>query len=139
MIRKTYLPIIHTSNFIKLFPKRRLPAYCLFLLSFFAFTAEVKSQTDFAPGEIMFTGFKSDDADAFSIVLLAPVLSTTVIYITDYGWSNSTGYRVDNNGEGLISFTFNADYPCGTEIFFNDVGGTNDWAATNAYGIAMGT
>jgi hypothetical protein len=31
------------------------------------------------------------------------------------------------------------DYPCGTEIFFNDVGGANDLGSTNAYGVAIGT
>ena len=36
------------------------------------------SQTDFAPGEIMFTGFDSDDADGFSIVLLTDVVSGTI-------------------------------------------------------------
>ncbi len=108
-------------------------------LGFLLLTTRTEGQTDFAPGEIMFTGYKSDDADAFSFVILAPVVSGTIIYITDRGWSNTTGYRTDNNGEGTISFTFTADYPCGTEFFFNDVGGANDWAATNAYGIGVGT
>ncbi len=95
--------------------------------------------TDFAPGEIMFTGYKSDDADAFSIVVLTNVTANTVIYITDRGWSNTTGYRADVSGEGTISFTFSYAVPCGTEIFFNDVGGANDWVATTAYGASAGT
>src|SRR5689334_11586072 len=81
------------------FSFRKSIFFCLFLVTFII---DVRSQTDFAPGEIMFTGYKSDDNDAFSIVLLAPVVSGTDIYITDYGWSNTTGYRVDNTGEGLI-------------------------------------
>ncbi len=118
---------------------RGLATCCLFSVFLLSFLPDAQSQTDFAPGEIMFTGYKSDDADAFSIVLLAPVVSGTVIYITDRGWSNTTGYRADTNGEGTISYTFTADYPCGTEIFFNDVGGVNDWAATDAYGMTIGT
>ena len=48
----------------------------------------VNAQTDFAPGEIMFTGYDSDFPDAFSFVLLTDVVSGTVIAITDRGRSN---------------------------------------------------
>ncbi|HZV43798.1 MAG TPA: hypothetical protein VFF90_04945, partial [Saprospiraceae bacterium] len=139
MTKKTNLLRHSASNVLTPLPIKRFTTISLFFLIFLAFTQEVKSQTDFAPGEIMFTGFKSDDADAFSIVLLAPVVSGTVIYITDRGWSNTSGYRADTGGEGTISFTFTAAYPCGTEVFFNDIGGGNDWAATNIYGVLMGT
>src|SRR5687767_13132408 len=57
-------------------------------------------QTDFAPGQIMFTGYDSDDPDAFSIVILLDVVAGTDIYITDRGWSNTGGFRVDNTSEG---------------------------------------
>ncbi len=130
---------ISAGNFFhnSLTPKIKVIA-CLFL-GLFLLSGKVVAQTDFAPGDIMFTGYKSDDADAFSFVILTGVVSGTVIYITDRGWSNTTGYRADTNGEGTISFTFNADYPCGTEFFFNDVGGANDWSATDAYGVIVGT
>ena len=88
-----------------------------FGLCLLLFGQRIAAQTDFAPGDIMFTGYKSDDANAFSFVLLADVVSGTVIYITDRGWSNSLGYRNDTNGEGTISFTFTSDYSCGSEFF----------------------
>src|SRR5688572_15528408 len=68
------------------------------------------AQTDFSPGQIMFTGYDSDDPDAFSIVLLTDVVSGTDIYITDRGWSNTTGYRVDAIGEGTIKFSITEAY-----------------------------
>ena len=72
------------------------------LLSFFISTTAAHAQTDFAPGQIMFTGYNSDDPDGFSIVLLSDVLDGTIIYITDRGWSSTTGFRDDNDGEGTI-------------------------------------
>ena len=100
----------------------------------------MKAQTDFAPGEIMFTGYDSDAPDAFSFVLLTDVLSGTVIGITDRGWSNASGFRVDNNGEGMIELTFNNNYPCGTEIIFTDSEDTNDWDnPVNQSGVVVGT
>src|SRR5688572_19889690 len=122
-----------------------LNAFCravpLFLLSFGFSMPTIFGQTDFAPGQIMFTGYDSDDADAFSIVLLTDVVSGTVIYFTDRGWDNSTGdgFRDDNTGEGTISFEFTSAYSCGMEIFFFDVGGTNDWEARNSAGTIIGT
>src|SRR5688572_28155822 len=104
------LKLIQSSNRGKFF--------VLFVLSLFIGVGELKAQTDFAPGEIMFTGYNSDDPDGFSIVLLADVTSGTTIYITDRGWSSTTGFRDDSDGEGTISFQFNADYSCGTTIVF---------------------
>jgi hypothetical protein len=101
--------------------------------------AKVEGQTDFLPGEIMFTGYNSDNPDGFSIVILKDVVNGTVIYITDRGWSSTTGFRDDSDGEGTISLTFNFDYPCGTTIIFEDVGGANDWTAMDVYGNTIGT
>src|SRR5687767_1774579 len=69
-----------------------------------------KAQTDFAPGEIMFVGYEGFGTnDTFSFVLLTDVLANTVIFITDRGWSNTTGFRTGTIGtEGIISFTFNS-------------------------------
>jgi hypothetical protein len=112
----------------------------LFLpLIFVAGLTGISAQTDFAPGQIMFTAYNSDDPDGFAFVILTDVVDGTVIYITDRGWSSSSGFRDDTNGgEGTISFEFTADYPCGSSFVFTDVGGTNDWAATDAYGVATG-
>jgi hypothetical protein len=113
------------------------------MLSLFLCTEVIQAQTDFAPGEIMFTGFDSDDPDGFSFVLLAPVVSTTTIYITDRGWDNSTGdgFRDDPTLEGTISFLFGADYLCGTEFFFskNTTPNPDVWEARDADGILVGT
>jgi hypothetical protein len=57
------------------------------IVGLFFSTSDVKSQTDFAPGDIMFTGFSSDAPDAFSIVLLTSVTANTEIFITDRGWN----------------------------------------------------
>ncbi len=111
------------------------------LLSLLLCTEVIQAQTDFAPGQIMFTGYDSDDADAFSFVILTDVLDGTVIYITDRGWDNATGdgFRDDNTGEGTISFEFTADYPCGTAFLLQDIGASpNFWVASDAYGVATG-
>src|SRR5688500_16535007 len=85
----------------------RTRVVCLIGALFLLFSiSEVAAQTDFAPGQIMFTGYDSDDPDAFSIVLLTDVVAGTDIYITDRGWSNTTGFRVDNTNEGTIKFSF---------------------------------
>ena len=87
----------------------------------------------------MFTGYDSDSPNAFSFVILTDVVDGTVIYITDRGWSSVTGFRDDTNGgEGTISFEFTADYTCGSSFYFLDVGGTNDWASFDAYGVTTG-
>jgi hypothetical protein len=117
---------------------RLLKVTALLLLSIFLGSGPLTAQTDFAPGQIMFTGYNSDDPDGFSFVILTDVLDGTVIYITDRGWSSVNGFRDDPTGEGTISFEFTADYPCGTSFLFTDVGGTNDWLATDAYGAVTG-
>lgn len=129
--------LIHTRSVLSVLQGKLVGLVgALFL---FLTIGDIQAQTDFAPGQIMFTGYNSDEPDGFSIVILADVAATTTIYITDRGWSSTTGFRDDNNGEGTISFQFDNDYPCGTTIVFEDVGGTNDWAAFDSYGVSMGT
>jgi len=126
-----YCPTQPLSRFLKFY----FPALLSLLLS----TEVIHAQTDFAPGQIMFTGYNSDNPDAFSFVILNDVLDGTVIYITDRGWSSSNGFRDDTDGgEGTISYEFTADFPCGTSFVFLDIGNTNDWAAYDAYGVATG-
>jgi hypothetical protein len=109
------------------------------LLSLLLCAGGIQAQTDFAPGQIMFTGYNSDDPDGFSFVILADVLDGTVIYITDRGWSSSSGFRDDATGEGTISYEFTSDYPCGTTIVIRDVGtNPNYWVATDAFGVSTG-
>ncbi|HEY3385499.1 MAG TPA: vWA domain-containing protein, partial [Saprospiraceae bacterium] len=112
-----------------------------FLFFCFAlFSSAIQAQTDFAPGQIMFTGYNSDDPDGFSFVILTDVVDGTVIYITDRGWSGTTGFRDDTDGgEGTISFEFTADYPCGTTFILQDIGtAPNVWVATDEYGVVTG-
>ncbi|MFZ1678536.1 MAG: SdrD B-like domain-containing protein [Saprospiraceae bacterium] len=123
---------------------KSLIGFILFL-SLLIFTSKVESQTVLEPGEIMFTGYAADPAaapppfEAFSIVLLTNVVSGTVIYITDRGWSNSTGFRNDVLGEGTISFTFTANFFCGDEIIFSDLNGSTNWQAKDEMGNVTGT
>ena len=140
----SYLPDFIWKKFVGL--SGPVPCYSsvfntvFFLLFILVSTVKVNAQTDFAPGEIMFTGYNSDDPDGFSIVILADVVAGTTIYITDRGWSSITGFRDDiDGGEGTISFTFTEAYSCGTSLVFEDVGGTNDWVAEDANGNSVGT
>src|SRR4030095_7299870 len=104
-------------------------------------TNNLKSQTDFAPGEIMFTGFRSDALDGFSIVLLTSVTANTEIFITDRGWNEGTGafpgFRDDNVGEGTLSFIFPQSYSCGAEFIFTFITGSQ-WNVTDADGVFIG-
>ncbi|MDQ3015617.1 MAG: VWA domain-containing protein, partial [Bacteroidota bacterium] len=130
----------HSSAFIRSFFHHAIIVVCL---TFVLFPYSLGAQTDFAPGDIMFTGFDSDDPDAFSFVLLTDVVANTTIYITDRGWDNSTGdgFRDDNSGEGTISFLFTAGYSCGTEIFFsrNTTPSPDVWEARDEMGVMIGT
>ncbi|MEO6130750.1 MAG: SdrD B-like domain-containing protein [Saprospiraceae bacterium] len=130
--------------FVRLQPGRAVSFFCLFMYLFLS-GSHAFSQTTFSEGQIMFTGYASDPAaapppyGAFSIVLLTDVQNGTVIYITDRGWSNTTGFRNDTDGEGTISFTFTAAFSCGAELIFSDLNGANDWQAKDANGNIVGT
>ncbi|MEP6646617.1 MAG: SdrD B-like domain-containing protein [Saprospiraceae bacterium] len=136
--KKICNPVRDISRLIR--PGRFLILFGLFLC-FCLLGTRVEAQTVFAPGEIMFTGYDSDDPDAFSIVLLTDVVSGTIIFITDRGWSNTTGFRVDNTNEGTISYTFNAAFSCGNEIFFtkNTAPNPDIWQARDINGSLIGT
>ena len=121
------------------FIMHRLYSLLFLLLIFLTGWSGVNAQTDFAPGQIMFTSYHSDDPDGFAFVILTDVVDGTVIYITDWGWSNTSGYRVDNGGEGLISFEFTADYPCGSVFILERIGASpNFWQATDGSGVSTG-
>ena len=133
-------PELKWLNMFRLFSASSARAVCTGgMLVFIFLSTHVSAQTDFAPGEIMFTGYDSDAPNAFSIVLLKDAVAGTVIYITDRGWNSASGFRNDANGEGTISFTLTYDYTCGTSFVFTDIGGANDWQVTDAYGVVVGT
>src|SRR4030095_12247012 len=130
-----------SSGYFLSFISNKIKVLVALYLGLLFFWGNIAAQTDFAPGDIMFTGFDSDDADAFNIVLLTDVVANTTIYITDRGWDNASGdgFRDDTNGgEGTISFQFTSDYTCGTEFFFTDVDGAKDWECRDAAGPLVG-
>lgn len=124
-------------------PGKKIPAGFLSIALFSLITwigvKSIDAQTSFTAGEIMFTGYVSDAPNEFSFVLLKDAVSGTELYITDRGWSSTTGFRDDNSGEGTVKLVLNVNLLCGTTIIFKDVGGTNDWIATDGFGIGIGT
>ncbi len=95
---------------MSLFYARTLKCLFLLLLVNMGFSTQVKA---LVAGDIAFTGYiSSNTTDEFSFILLAPVTNGTVIRFTDNGWTGSA-FRT---GEGVITWTSNADYPVGTEI-----------------------
>jgi len=89
--------------------KKKLLLVVTFLSSiFFGF-----SQTTLNAGDIVITGFLSDNPDQFTFVLLTDVQATTEIKFPDNGWQSSGSFRA---GEGVLVWTADTDLPCGTEI-----------------------
>ena len=81
----------------------------------------------------MFTGYKSDGTDAFSIVVLQPIAAGTVLRFTDRGWDVGDGGF--DTSEGILTFTFGRDFSCGEEILFEDGG----WSASDINGLSAGS
>ncbi|WP_299520749.1 hypothetical protein [Winogradskyella sp.] len=75
------------------------------------------SQTTLSAGEVIVTGFNSDNPDEFTFVLLTDVTTNTEINFTDRGWQNSGSFR---GFEGTLTWTATSDLPCGTEIVVTD-------------------
>jgi len=86
------------------------------LLLLFAFNFS-HGQTTLSSGDIVITGFNSDNPDQFVFVLLTDVLNTTSINFTDDGWLTSNSFR---GSEGTITWTATSDLACGTEITITD-------------------
>jgi hypothetical protein len=85
-------------------------------LAFFAFGNHLGAQTTLGLGDIAFTGYKSDDPDQFSFVLLKDITAGTQISITDNGWfSGGGGFRAT---EGTLVWTASSSLSCGTEVTF---------------------
>lgn len=76
-------------------------------------------------------------ADTFRIVLLKPVGSGTVIFLTDRSW-NGTAFVAGAN-DGTITFTAGADLPAGTVIDLPMAGGFNPEEAGDAIYAFQGT
>ena len=93
--------------------KKYFIACIIFLLSFFV----TKAQTVLTAGDIVITGFNSDNPDEFTFVLLTDIVATTTINFTDRGWVATGGFRI---GEGILTWTADTDLTCGTEITILD-------------------
>lgn len=113
--------------------------YLLLLLSA-CFCCSLGAQT-LAIGELVITGYNADADpnnnslnDEFSFVLLASVEQGQVLSFTDRGWLSAGGFRA---GEGTLTFTFDAAYPCATEFrLFEE---NNTWKATSLSGAGTPT
>jgi hypothetical protein len=94
--------------------------WVMFCLLFFVFTDPVFAQTTLVKGEIVFTGFNSNDnsalANEFSFVILRAggVVSGTVINFSDNGWN--TPSSVFGTTEGVVSWTATSALPQFTEV-----------------------
>ena len=75
------------------------------------------------PGDLQVVGFRSDDQDAYAIVLLKGIEAGTVMYATDNGWLAAGGFQA--NSEGGQQITFTADVPAGTILFWTATAGQN--------------
>jgi hypothetical protein len=90
------------------------------------------SRAQLNPGDIMFTGFNSDDPDGFSIVALAPIPIGTIIYFSDNNWSGTTFTLT----EGVLTWTVTSVIPAGTVVIFDN---TYPGPATVSSGLAVAT
>ncbi|MBX7103548.1 MAG: hypothetical protein K1X57_05680, partial [Gemmataceae bacterium] len=74
-------------------------------------------------GDMVVTGYTSDDPDKVSILLLRDVDSGTQFTVTDEGWlAAQTGFR--GTGEGETTFQINSFIPAGTQISLDFTAGT---------------
>ena len=80
-------------------------------------------------GDVMFTGYQSDDPDEFSFVLLTDIMAGTTLTFTDNGWLSAGGFRA---GEGTLTVTFVNDFTCGTSLVVSNQGGS--WTVSSSSG-----
>ncbi|GGZ84420.1 T9SS sorting signal type C domain-containing protein [Algibacter mikhailovii] len=105
---------------------------CILLL-FIVSTFSYGQGTTLNPGDIAITGFNSEDSvveagfigffgsrttteNEFSFVLLNDIENGTVIRFTDNGWNDQDNPDTFRTGEGVLIWTADSDFPCGTEI-----------------------
>ncbi|MBL7923233.1 MAG: T9SS type A sorting domain-containing protein [Bacteroidia bacterium] len=117
--------------------QKRQQVHCLPILStlFFLATGMVtaQAQTSLEAGDIAFTGYITADDnnvtqdDVISFVLLKDMDVNTVIYFTDFGWTDAGTFQtVDpcggNTGaynDGIIRWTSTSVLSCGTQVSIN--------------------
>ncbi len=91
-------------------------------------------QTTLAPGDVVITGFNSDNPDSFSFVLLTDIAATTQIKFTDNGLRTFLYNPIE---EGIITWTADTDLTCGTEVLISHVQVGDTFSAT--FGTAVET
>ncbi len=75
----------------------------------------VYSQTTLATGDIAIVGLNSDGDDEFSFLLLKDITAGTVIYITDKGWNDASGFY-SISGDGIWQWTTSTALSAGTIV-----------------------
>lgn len=92
-------------------------------------------QTTLVPGDIVFTGYNTDDSqnnqnDQFSFLLLTDITANTEVFFTDIGWvSDAIGFQgvtgmqcPVNQGaaaDGIVKWVSTSAMSCGDEILIN--------------------
>lgn len=105
----------------------------LILLAFFAFNFGF-GQTTLHPGEVVITGFNSDNPDNFTFVLLTDITNGTEIKFTDNGWQTPGSFR---SNEGTLTWTATSDLPCGTEITISGTTSASFGTVTSSGSFAL--
>ncbi|MFV9549684.1 hypothetical protein [Algibacter sp. PT7-4] len=96
-------------------------------------------QTTLSAGDIVITGFNSDNPDQVKFVLLTDVQTGTIIHFTDSGWKSTGVFNTPANGgnnEGVITWIADSDLTCGTEIIILNTSSNN---YSSSHGIVSET
>jgi large repetitive protein len=105
---------LHNNNFKEFWD-------CIILLALFLFANH--SWAVLAKGDIAVIGYNSDGVTTtkdFAVVTLAKISSGETIFITDKGWTATSGgsFMADITTEGIFSWTVTSDIARGTVIRF---------------------
>ena len=113
---------------------RLLLLFCLL----FGIQNRSQAQTTLAAGDILFTSYTgiaaSGTPDTFSIVVLTPISSGTVIYFTDRGYQGGP-WQGSGTTEGTISWTTGSALAIGQEVEIAGLGAS----AAKVNGVPNGT
>ncbi len=79
----------------------------------------VLAATTLSAGDIVFVGLNSDGDDGFSFLLLKDIAADTILYITDSGWNDGSGFYVPDPaiGDGFIKWTAGSALSAGTVVY----------------------
>jgi hypothetical protein len=80
-----------------------------------AITPPAAAGTALSAGDVAFVGVNTDGDDEFSFVLLKPITAGTVLYITDKGWNDGSGFFTVS-GDGILKWTAASDMSAGAIV-----------------------